>query len=417
MKLNKYFPFVLIYFFVNALGLPFGLLYTTLLTPLFYIWMVLKGKRFILLRFVLLVFPFAVNHLINGVDPKVYVVSLILMLTVYIFCYAFYTLVSKGTELEDIFKQLAVANLILTCAAAILLLTPYRELLWYDWTFSYSGVNFDSIPRLKMFTYEPSYYATLLVPLFAFFFIKYILKRDPGRGGHRLLIILVPLILSFSFGVISGIILATVILFLVNMPWVMTSKRLFYSFMTISGAAIFTFLFLLIFYRENPFFVRSIAFISGADQSGQGRTTEAFQLAYTIAKEKSIWWGIGFGQLKIIGDPIIRSYYGYTAAYGQVSIPNAVAETMALFGFAGVFLRIFVQLFLFFKTRVLNNYFRTFLFFYIFVYQFTGSFTTNIAEYVIWILAFTNAFPEFDKKAKARPPAQDEWAAQDIKAV
>jgi hypothetical protein len=33
-----------------------------------------------------------------------------------------------------------------------------------------------------------------------------------------------------------------------------------------------------------------------------------------------------------------------------------------------------------------------------FVYQFVGSFATNLAEFVIWILAFTNVFRQFDVK-------------------
>ena len=35
---------------------------------------------------------------------------------------------------------------------------------------------------------------------------------------------------------------------------------------------------------------------------------------------------------------------------------------------------------------------------YIFIYQFTGSYLFNIAEYVIWALAFSQVFEEFDRK-------------------
>lgn len=400
MKVNKHFPFAFIYFVVNSVGLPFGLLYTTLLTPFFYIWMVLKGKRLIIFRFFLFALPFIIIHLVNGVDLKVYVTSLLLIISVYIFGYALYTLISKGATLEGVFKKIAVVNLILTFVAIALLTTPYREVLWLNWTFSFSGANFESIPRLKMLTYEPSYYATLLVPLFAFFFIKHVLKQYPRNGFLNLLIVLFPLVLSFSFGVISGLILAIAILFLINLPLVLTKKKLFYSFLALTVLSLIIFTVLITFYADNPFFVRLTAFLSGSDQSGRGRTTEAFQLGYLIAKEKSIWWGVGSGQLKIVGDPIIKAFYGYTTDYGQVSIPNAFAETLALYGFVGVGLRLFLEVYLFFKTSVLSNYFRTLLFVYIFIYQFTGSFTTNIAEYVIWILAFSNVFPQFDKKTK-----------------
>ena len=95
----------------------------------------------------------------------------------------------------------------------------------------------------------------------------------------------------------------------------------------------------------------------------------------------------------------IRDYYLYYIDM-QVAIPNAVAETMAIFGWVGVSLRLGIEIFLFFYTRVWTNYYRLLLFLFIFVYQFTGSFITNIAEYVIWILAFTRIFQQFDIKAE-----------------
>lgn len=56
--------------------------------------------------------------------------------------------------------------------------------------------------------------------------------------------------------------------------------------------------------------------------------------------------------------------------------------------------------YLFFKTAVYKNYYRLALFIFVFIYQFTGSYITNIVEYVIWILAFSNAFPQFNINAK-----------------
>jgi hypothetical protein len=227
MKVNKYLPFAFVYFFINPVGLPMGLLYTTLLTPFFYIWMVLKGRRLIILKFFLFATPFILNHILNGVDLKVYLRSLVLILSVYIFSYAFYTLLSKGTKLENIFRKITLTNFVLTLVALLFLITPYRSILWSDWTFSYSAVYFNNLPRLEMLTYEPSYYATLLVPFFAFYFIEYVLKENPKHGFLNLLIVLFPLILSFSFGVLSGLILSIGILFLINFPLVLTSKKLF----------------------------------------------------------------------------------------------------------------------------------------------------------------------------------------------
>src|SRR5260221_1202705 len=110
MKINKYYPFVFVYFFVNAVGLPLGMLYTTLLTPLFYVWLVLKGKKEILLKFFIFFTPFIIIHLINGVDTFTYVKSTLLFLTVYIFCYTFYTLITSYREMEKIFRMLSITN-------------------------------------------------------------------------------------------------------------------------------------------------------------------------------------------------------------------------------------------------------------------------------------------------------------------
>ena len=83
------------------------------------------------------------------------------------------------------------------------------------------------------------------------------------------------------------------------------------------------------------------------------------------------------------------------AAPTVATIPNAVAETFAVFGWIGVTLRFVVEFFFFCYTKVWTNYYRLWLFLFIFIFQFIGSFMTNIAEYMIWILAFTEVFREF----------------------
>jgi len=45
MKVNKYFPFAFVYFFVNSVALPFGVTYMALLAPFFYLWILLKRKK------------------------------------------------------------------------------------------------------------------------------------------------------------------------------------------------------------------------------------------------------------------------------------------------------------------------------------------------------------------------------------
>jgi hypothetical protein len=154
-----------------------------------------------------------------------------------------------------------------------------------------------------------------------------------------------------------------------------------------------------LFFRNNPFLIRVTNIFSGRDLSGKGRTQDAFLLAQRILDDTDKYWGAGLGQVKLAGADIIRDYYKYAPTY-PVTIPNAAAETLAVFGWTGFLFRIFFELSLFFITRVWLNYYRLALFAFIFIYQFTGSFITNLAEYVIWILAFTNVFPQYDIQLK-----------------
>ncbi|MGZ5242366.1 MAG: hypothetical protein ACXWW0_00725 [Bacteroidia bacterium] len=87
-----------------------------------------------------------------------------------------------------------------------------------------------------------------------------------------------------------------------------------------------------------------------------------------------------------------------------VRIPNAAAETIIYFGYIGFAIRIGLQLFLFIKTKVYRHPFRLWLFLFVFIYQFTGSYITNFAEYLIWMLAFSSLFPEFVKAKNPSTP-------------
>ena len=95
-----------------------------------------------------------------------------------------------------------------------------------------------------------------------------------------------------------------------------------------------------------------------------------------------------------------REFYDYNFSISEVAIPCAVAETFAVFGFMGVCYKIRIgDVFLFFRTKVYTNYYRLAIFIFIFIYQFTGSYIMNIAEYAIWIMAFhPGLFDEFSKK-------------------
>jgi len=328
-----------------------------------------------------------------GVNVNSYFISLLNMTLVYIFCQAVYTFLIKCDTKETIFKQLLIVNFICCLIAIPLFFTPYYDILWAK-QFLTTGVY--DFRRLSLLTYEPSFYALLFTPLFFFFLLQLIFYRNTINGWLLLVMLLLPLVLSFSLGVITAIIVAILVAGVVHYKTFLRNKR----FMNLLGwagiigivAAVVGF----VFFPDNIVFVRIANVVSGKDPSGKGRTFEAFWLAGQLLEKKSYWWGIGPGQIKILGFDLIRDYYGYGYDTKQVAIPNAAAETLAIFGWFGLIVRIGAECFFFVYTKVWRNYYRLLLFAFIFIYQFTGSFITNVAEYVIWIIAFTPVFREFD---------------------
>jgi hypothetical protein len=150
------------------------------------------------------------------------------------------------------------------------------------------------------------------------------------------------------------------------------------------------------FFLQDSFFILRLEnILTGNDIASRGRTSDAFLIANKLLAKRNEYWGIGLGQVKILGEDVLRSYYQYTQDF-VATIPNAAAETFAIFGWMGLILRLFIECFLFFYAKVWTNYYRLWLFLFIFIFQFMGSFITNVAEYVIWILAFTNVFNQFN---------------------
>ena len=399
MKVNKYFPIAFIYFFINSLALPFGLTYTALLAPLFYVWILLIRKKEILLPFIAILLPFVIIHIaVVGVETKSYMISLLNLVLVYIFCQAVYTFLLVCNDVEKIFRQIVVINFILCLLAIPLYFTPYFSIVWDEQDIT-KGVG--KLRRLRLFTYEPSYYAFLFTPFFFFFLLQYFFRLNSIRGGLLLLMLLLPYLLSFSIGVIGAILLALFFTWIIHFKRLTSKRRIANAIITTSISFVSVMMILVLFFRHNPIFKRIGNIFTGQDTSGKGRTVDAFLLAAKMINDKNEYWGIGLGQIKIAGESIIRGYYLYNLDI-VATIPNAAAETLAIFGWVGFSTRILVELFLFFYTRVWTNYYRLLLFFFVFIYQFTGSFITNVAEYVIWILAFTNVFRQFDVKAKNR---------------
>lgn len=358
----------------------------------------MERKKEVLVPFLVCLSPFLIAHAILGVDVRTYIISVVNFTAVYIFCQAFYTFLKTVDDVENIFRRLLIINFFACLIAAAIYFTPYNGLLWMQQTITDGAEKFT---RLKLFTYEASYYATLFIPLFFFYFMQVILKQNRMNSWVLLCMLIIPYILSFSVGVIGCLLLSASVTYLIYSS-LLTKKKRVLSLMAIVTVLSISFLTILWLFPQNIIFLRFENILSGKDTSGNGRTYEAFILAMKMLDLKSYAWGIGAGQIKILGADIIRSYYLYDLDYNTFAIPNAAAETLAIFGWIGLSIRILVELVLFFYTKVWTNYYRLLLFIFIFLYQFTGSFITNIAEYVIWILAFTNVFPHFDVRRNTR---------------
>jgi hypothetical protein len=396
VKINKYFPFAFIYFYLNSIFLPLGLLYTTVLTPVFLIWLFKQNHiRYVWIFFVITI-PFAFIHYIQGIDVYYYFRSYALLFTAFIFLLTVIRFLQVTGSLRTIFRNLLLLNSVFVLVACIIFFLPmFRDLMWSVSDVSTGLLKF---PRLRLFTYEPSYYSTLLVPIAFYYYLKIILFKFPN-AGYVFFLVTFPLVLSFSLGVILGIAISFFILFFMDIKSFFMKKNVAEYTLITAALLILATAILYFIYPNNPFFLRIHNIFTGEDTSFNGRSFESFHLAWSVVQLKNIYFGVGPGQLKLLGTEIWNAFYQTTFEVNSIAIPNAVAETFALYGFAGLVLRFGIQAYFFIRTRPYTNYYRMGLFLFIFIYQFTGSYLFNIAEYVIWAFAFSHVFEEFDKNS------------------
>jgi hypothetical protein len=392
--INKYLPAAVLYFFLNGFLLPVGLLYTTLLTPFLLIWVArYRHIRPMLLYFLLLV-PFVVAHGFLGVDWTFYGYSLALSFTVFVFGLAFYQYVLFCHSLREVFQSILLINALLTVIALIALPIPgLRELFWDNKALS---LGIPHVERLKMLTYEPSYYSILLAPIAIYYLLKAIKNELPHRATYCALV-LIPLFLSLSFGVILGMALSLLLLLILRGGGQIGRYSTLRKITRWALLVLAVFVVVVLIFPDNFIFRRLDNILAGRDSSFKGRTFDSFVLSLDIVRKRSLFWGTGFGQFKLQGLARFREFYNsnhYTLH--DVVIPNGIGDLLGTLGLLGVAIKLFLEGFFFFRTRVFRNDYRLTLFLFIFVYQFTGSFISNIAEYAIWILAFKpDLFPEF----------------------
>lgn len=389
-----------LYFFFNNAGLAGGLLYTNLLTPFFYFWLLLKKKQPFLWPFFMVVLPFDLIHVYLGIEWKTFMVSNFLFLSTYIFVCCFHYYLHHQPNIGLIFKRVLVANFVFTLVACGLYFTPYKETLWYMNKFTESVRDFH---RLALLTFEASYYALLFAPIALYYLLKIFLGLNQKTYWQTLLLVITPLGLSLSFGVIGSLMVAIIGLYILHFEKIFYKKHFFNWLVLSIVLLLFVTICLAVFLPNNVLFVRLYNVYYGIDTSTKGRTTDSFGIAWMVAQERSIWFGSGLGQIKILALDVVKRHYNYWGDLNLVRIPNSVAETLAIFGIFGLAIRFGIIFYLFFKTRVLSNYYRTAIFIFIFIYQFTGSYITSAVEYVLWVIAFSAVFKQFDVKKDVTP--------------
>src|SRR4051794_18362212 len=319
IRINKYLPIAILYFFFNSFLLPLGLLYTTLLTPIFILWLYRYPTFNYLWLFFIITAPFVFVHLLKGVDILVYLKSYFLLFTVFVFGLAFFQFLKNSHSLGRLFRDLVVLNSFLVAFAIIaFFIGPLKEILWYKNALT---VGVEKLYRLKLFTYEASYYSVVLIPLAIYYYLKILILPFPNKG-FVFIIITVPILLSLSFGVIIGLTLSIILLFCSDIRLLTRSPKLpLYILMTLLVAMAGLFL-MVQFFPDNVVFIRIENIFKGRDTSFSGRTFDSIYLGWKLAAQKSILFGAGAGQIKVIGLELFNKFYLNTFTTEQLAIPN-----------------------------------------------------------------------------------------------
>lgn len=393
LKYNNLIIYVVIYFFFNSFLLPEGLLYTTILTPVMLYFLFKEGKlKYVWLWSLALLLPIPFQ-IYFGVEATSYALSNIMLFTALVFLISSIYLLRKFEgQLDEVFRKVLIINSFFVVVALLLLpLGEFRILLWYDIPIT---KGLEVIPRLKLATYEASYYSLIMMPIFIYFFLRIFFQKEK----HPVIIfiaIAVPMLLSLSFGVIGAMIIAGIVS--VTLYWKKIPVSL-QKFTFIGGIFISLVLVSLFFiWPDNPVYFRISNIFQGKDTSAMGRLYYSFVFAKDLITHHCILFGIGPGQIKIVAHDMIINHYQYHGTLETiVRIPNSMGEMLAIYGIYGFLLKLFLEVYFFIKMKLYSNMFALLLFLSVFIYQFTGSYISNIAELGIWAIIFSVRFKEFD---------------------
>ncbi len=379
----RYMPIVLLYFFFNSAGLPLGLTYCAMLSPMFWLWLYRKGQRWVTLKFAVCLLPFAIVHAMDGVDSSLYYLrSALLFWTAYVTVFAFCVALLEYKRPGRLFDVLIAINSVAALVALAVYFTPYREVLW-----SVDAIALATrgavIYRLKWLVTEPSLYAGLMLPLILFATLR-MLHRPSVRSSLYLGLIAVPFLLSQSFGGLSMYAAG------VGTGILATYRRALLRPRTLAATVAIAVVVAGLAYVPSPISTRISQVTSGNDSSVDSRTVSAFIVAQIVVSHKNPWWGVGLGQAKLVDLPTVG------LAFRRAVIPNAIADLYAEMGVIGVLLKIGAEVWLFFATKTYRNSFRIAMFVIAFILQLTGGYIEDVQEYLTWCFAFCPFFPQFD---------------------
>ncbi|GAB4379047.1 MAG: hypothetical protein Kow0075_09400 [Salibacteraceae bacterium] len=360
--------------------------YTVLLTP-WFVYVLLKNRRLTLPLAILSIAAIISGfHASDGVAFSSLVTSYLLFSCWVIFTFYLAHWIKQFGNLEPLYYRLLAINAVLVLAAVLTFpINGIRPLLWQV---EPVALFVEPIPRLKLFTYEASYYSLMMAPLALYFFLRMMARKI----SHPLLVFIAvafPLLLSMSFGVLACIALSLIAVSILYFRQLIGVRHnlLMIFFVVLALVALSATIHHV--FPDNPISKRLGLILSWQDSSARGRLVDAFVLGYKIAESKSLAYGAGLGQIKHAGHDLIMDYYNYRPVVGNVMrIPNSMGEWLATFGLLGFFLKLAAEWFLFFKTRVYKHPYRFAVFVFIFIYQFTGSYIINPAEAVLWVIAF-----------------------------
>ncbi len=390
LSIQAYLPAAAFYFFFNSVGLPHGLFYTTLLSPLLFVWLYLKGQRWLTAQFLLFLSPFILAHFLLGIHSFVfYARSLFLLWTAYVTTYAFCWALLRCRGIHRLFDELIIANFLAALLAVAVFYSPAQSIFWLDDRDTAGGA---SLHRLSLLNSEPSVYAGLMLPLLVFAILRALSKSDK-RNLLYVFMIGLPFLLCQSFGGISMCLAG------IGVCLLSSYRRLFRRPRTLFLSLGLVLVVGTLFLTHNPISDRLLQVVSGGDSSSKSRTIFSFLVAYEVASAKSLWWGVGLGQAKLVD--VSDLGLGFTVGI----IPNAVAGTFAELGIIGVLVRFSLEIYLFFRTKVYTNSFRLAMFVVAFISQLTGSHLMDVQQYLCWCFAFFPFFPEINLHEGARKQA------------